>query len=128
MNIFTGYYKVLYKLDDITKTLQLNHCARDELRRLYQRKQWLDIAARPAEGELVILALERIKQDPSQFYLFIEMLRDIPEMDLIVTTLTGGELKCTYRGRDSMSKVEGLGNRGVGGQNYQSIYILHLTN
>ena len=94
MNIVTGYDKVLNQLDDITKTLQLNHCARDKLTRLYQRKKWLDIAARPAEGDLVTLALERIKQDPSQFDLFIDMLRDTEGMDLIVTTLTGGELRC----------------------------------
>ena len=47
------------------------------------------------EGELVTLALVRIKQDPSQFDLFIDMLRDTEGMDLIVTTLTGGELKCS---------------------------------
>ena len=46
------------------------------------------------EGELVTLALVRIKQDPSQFDLFIDMLRDTEGMDLIVTTLTGGELRC----------------------------------
>ena len=47
------------------------------------------------EGELVTLALVRIKQDPSQFDLFIDMLRDTEGMDLIVTTLTGGELRCS---------------------------------
>ena len=99
MNIVTGYDKVLNKLDDITKTLQLNPGARDKLTRLYQQKEWLGIAARPAEGDLVTLALDRIKQDPSQFDLFIDMLRDTEGMDLIVTTLTAGELRCsTYTG------------------------------
>ena len=46
------------------------------------------------EGELVRLALLRIEQDPSQFNLFIDMLRDTEGMDLIVTTLTAGELRC----------------------------------
>ena len=94
MNIVTGYDNVLNKLNDITKTLQLNHCARDKLTRLYQRKEWLDIAARPTADELVVLASVRIKQDPSQFDLFIDMLRDTEGMDQIVTTLTGGELTC----------------------------------
>ena len=95
MNIVTGYDKVLNQLDDITKTLQLNHCARDKLTRLYQQKEWLDIAARPAADELVKCALDRIKWNPSQFDLFIDMLRDTEGMDLIVTTLTGGELRCS---------------------------------
>ena len=112
MNIVTGYDKVLNQLDDITKTLQLNHCARDKLTRLYQRKKWLDIAARPAEDELVTLALERIKQDPSQFDLFIDMLRDIEGMDLIVTTLTAGELRCsTYLTYWTLCRKEHLNPR-----------------
>ena len=93
MNIVTEYDNILNKLDDIVKTLQLNTGARYKLRRLYQRKKWLDIAARPTEDELVRLALDRIKQDPIQFDLFIDMLRDTEGMDLIVTTLTGGELR-----------------------------------
>ena len=47
------------------------------------------------EGELVRLALLRIEQDPSQFDLFIDMLRDTEGMDLIVTTLAAGELRCS---------------------------------
>ena len=95
MNIVTGYDIVLNKLDDIIKTLQLNPGARDKLTRLYQREKWLDIAARPAEDELVKCALDRIKQDPSQFDLFIDMLCDTEGMDLIVTTLIEGELRCS---------------------------------
>ena len=93
--IVTEYDRVLNKLSDITKTLQLNPGARDKLTLLYQQEKWLDIAARPAEGELVRLALDRIKQDPSQFDLFIDMLHDTEGMDLIVTTLTAGELRCS---------------------------------
>ena len=93
--IVTGYDRVLNKLNDITQTLQLNPGARDKLTRLYQQKEWLGIAAKTAEGELVTLALDRIKHDPSQFDLFIDMLRDTEGMDLIVTKLTGSELICT---------------------------------
>ena len=97
--IVTGYDRVREKLNDITQTLQLNPGARDKLTRLYQQKEWLGIAARPKEGELVRLrlALDRIKQGPSQFDLFIDMLCDTEAVDLIVTTLTAGELRCgTY--------------------------------
>ena len=97
MNIVTGYYKVLNELDYITKTLKLISGAKGKLTRLYQQKEWLGIEARPEEDELVTLALNRIKQDPSQFDLFIDMLRDIEGMDLIVKALTGGELSlCLY--------------------------------
>ena len=95
MNIVTGYDKVLNVLDDITQALQLNPCARDKLTRLCQQEKWLNIAATPLEGELVKLALKRIEQDASQFDLFIDMLRNIEGMDLIVKTLTGGELRCS---------------------------------
>lgn len=47
------------------------------------------------EDKLVILALERIKCHPSQFHLFINMLRDTKGMDLIVTDLSEGELNCS---------------------------------
>ena len=90
--IVTGYYKVLNKLDDINETLRSNSDTKDKLTRLYQQKEWLHIAATPVESELVKLALDRIKQDPDQFDLFIDMLRNTEGMDLIVKTLTGGEL------------------------------------
>ena len=95
MNIVTGYDKVLNDLDAITETLQLNPGAREKLTRIYQQKKWVNIAATPVEGELVKLALKRIEQDPSQFDRFIDMLRNIEGMDLIVKTLTGGELRCS---------------------------------
>lgn len=92
MNIDTGYDRVLSKLSDITETLKLNSDAKDKLTSLYQKHKWLNIAAKPAEDDLVKLALDRIKQDPSQFDAFISMLQDTEGMDLIVETLTGGEL------------------------------------
>ena len=94
INIVTEYNKVLNELNGITETLQLNPGARDKLTRLYQQEKWLNIAATPVEGKLVKLALKRIEQDSSQFDRFIDMLRNIEGMDLIVKTLTGGELRC----------------------------------
>ena len=96
MNIVTGYDKVLNTLTDITETLKLNSDSKDKLTRLYQQEKWLGIAATPGEDELVKLALKRIEQDPSQFGLFVDMLHETEGMDLIVTTLTGGELRCGH--------------------------------
>ena len=51
-------------------------------------KKWIDITEKPTEDELVILALTRIQQDPNQYDLFIDMLRNIPGMDLTVDGIT----------------------------------------
>ena len=42
----------------------------------------------PTEDQLVTLALQRIKQDPNPYDLFIDMLRDISGMDLTVDRIT----------------------------------------
>ena len=95
MNIITGYDQVLDKLGDITVALKLNPGARDKLTSLYHQNRWLEITENPDEEKLVRLALVRIKQDPSQFDLFIDMLGGIEGMDVTVKILTGGELRCS---------------------------------
>ena len=92
---YTGYNRVRSNLTKITKALQSTPGARENLILHYKQYEWLDLTENPAEGELVTLALVRIKQDPSQFDKFIDMLRDTKGMDVIVTTLTEGELRCT---------------------------------
>ena len=92
INIVTGYNRILSSLGDIIETLKLNSGARDKLTSLYQKHKWLSISAKPVEDDLVKLALDRIKQDPSQFDMLISMLNKIEGMDLIVKTLTGGKL------------------------------------
>ena len=76
----------------ITEALESSPSARDKLTLLYKQHKWLHIKEKPEESQLVTLALERIRQDPCQFDLFIDMLSDTEGMDLIMTTLTGGEL------------------------------------
>ena len=100
MNIVTGYDSVLSSLSDITETLKLNSGARDKLTSLYQEHKWLNISEKPVEDDLVKLALNRIKQDPNQFDMFISILNEIEGMDLIIKTLTGGKLissLCIYK-------------------------------
>ena len=100
MNIVTDYDRILSRLDDITETLKLNSDARDKLTSLYQKHKWLSISAKPVEDDLVKLALDRIKHDPSQFDMLISMFQAIEGMDLIVNTLTEGKLSsslCLYK-------------------------------
>ena len=92
MLYYTGYDRVLSNLVSITDALESSPSARDRLTLLYKQHKWLDIKEKPEESQLVTLALERIKQDPSQFDLFLKMLCGIKGMDLIVATLTGSEL------------------------------------
>ena len=99
---YTGYDRVLSNLVIITEALESSPSSLDKLTLLYKQHKWLHIKEKPKESQLVILALERIKQDPSQFNLFMEMLCSIKGMDLIVTILTGGGLysgtKCHLMG------------------------------
>ena len=73
------------------KALKSTPGARENLILHYIQHKWLGTTEDPPEDKLVKLAAVRITQDPSQFDLFIDMLRDTEGMDLIVTTLTAGE-------------------------------------
>ena len=84
-------------LVSITKALKSTPGARENLILHYVQHKWLDTTENPVEGELVKLALERIKRDPSQFDLFINMLGDIEGMDLMVKALREGQLSFTLR-------------------------------
>ena len=95
MLYYTGYDKVRSNLMQIIDTLKSIPVAREKLILHYIQHQWLDIMHNPAEDELIRLALVRIQHDPSQFDLFIDMLCNIPGMDLIVVTLTRGKLRCS---------------------------------
>lgn len=79
-------------MTEITEALKSNPGARENLTLHYKEHKWLNITEYPSENELVTLALVRIKQDSSQFDLFMKMLHDTEGMDLIVTTFTGREL------------------------------------
>lgn len=62
----------------------------------YKRHKWLDTEKNLTESELVKLALSKIELDPSQFDVFIDMLRDTAGMSWVVGKITGGELICIY--------------------------------
>ena len=51
-------------------------------------KEWLEITANPSEKDLVILALRRTDADSHTFHEFVEMLKKIRGMDLVVQNLT----------------------------------------
>ena len=75
-------------MNNIITTLKLTPGATDMLTGMYKQKRWMNITVHPTEGQLVTLALDRIQQDSNQYDLFIDMLRDISGMDLIVKRIT----------------------------------------
>ena len=75
-------------MNDIITTLKANPGATDLLTGMYKQKGWMNTTVHPTEDELVTLALDRIKHDHKQYDLFIDMLRDIPGMDLTVDRIT----------------------------------------
>ena len=83
------YQCVLHNLDNIATQLEALPAAKDRLTRKFKSKEWLGLTAKPTEEELVTVALVRIQQDSSQYGEFVHMFQDIPEMDLLVKTLTG---------------------------------------
>ena len=86
--LHTGYNKVCCNMSDIITALKSTPGARDMLTGKYKQKQWINITVYPTEDELVTLALQRIKQDPKQYDIFIDMLSDICGMDLTVDRIT----------------------------------------
>ena len=72
-----NYDKVRCNMNNIITTLKSIPGATDMLIGMYKQKGWTNITVHPAEDQQVTLALQRIKQDPKQYDLFIDMLRDI---------------------------------------------------
>lgn len=89
---YAGFDSVLSNLVDIVRALKLSHGARAKLTLHFKQHKWLEITENPTEDELVALALERIKQDPSEYDLFVSMLCDVEGMDLIARKITSGKI------------------------------------
>ena len=75
-------------MNDIITGLKSTPGATDKLTLKYKQEEWMDITENPTEDQLVTLALQRIKQDPKQYDMFIDMLRSISGMDLTVDRIT----------------------------------------
>ena len=90
-----GYDKVRENMVSITRALKYTPGARDELILHFVQHGWLDTTESPVESDLAQLALKKIEEDPIQFGVFIDMLRNTEGMSLIVTKFTS-ELSCLY--------------------------------
>ena len=86
--LYTEFDKVLSMMDDIITALKATPGATDKLTGKYKQEGWMAFTENPTEDKLVTLALQRIKQDPNQYDLFIDMLRCIKGMDITVNKST----------------------------------------
>lgn len=69
--------------------LKVNNSAKESLTMKYQEKEWIDIGNSPDEKTLIRLVLTRISCDVNQYHIFLDMLRNIKGMDIIVNKITG---------------------------------------
>ena len=83
------YTSVRRNYESLTQYLDVNVEAKKSLTRKYISEGWLDPVATPSEDKLVSQVMVRIKQDPKQYDVFIEMLKEIAGTNLIVQKLTG---------------------------------------
>ena len=83
------YASVLGQMTTITAYLQVNNGSRATLVQKYKQKQWIPITEEPDAGALVTIALNRISMDASECDVFLDMLKGITGMDIIVKNIQG---------------------------------------
>lgn len=83
------YKSVLEHIGNISYYLKVDSAAKQALTFKYQQKEWIAITESPDETSLVRLVLTRISFDPSQYRIFMDMLKDITGMELIVKIIEG---------------------------------------
>lgn len=79
------YITLLESLSSVTKALSSVPESKDQLCLKFMEKKWLNTTANPSEKDLVLLALNRVKEYSHTFYEFVEILSDI---GVVVKNLT----------------------------------------
>ena len=79
---------VLKKLEVLTERL---HCAKavEPLLQKFQIKKWIGLSATATAHELVLLALNRIKNQVTDYDVFIMMLKNTPGVEPIADQMIG---------------------------------------
>lgn len=78
-----GYKAVLLNLESIITALKVNKSARNALIWKCQAKEWFDCVEDPSPEELMKVVLNRIKQDGTQYVVFMKMLGSITGLDVV---------------------------------------------
>ena len=90
------YMKVKANMMKVIQTIEVTPTAVESLTTKFVEKEWLAAHAKGiTANDLILLVLNRIKNDADEHELFIKMLNDITGLDQIVTLLNGMSYKCT---------------------------------
>lgn len=83
------YKSVLENMAIIRDDLEVIDGAKESLIVKYMEKDWIDITEKPTAVKLPVVALNKISCDASQYHTFIDMLRSVVGMDLVVDEIEG---------------------------------------
>ena len=76
-------------MSTIIEHLQVCGDHKEKLTIKYQEKEWIGFVEEPTHSALVRIALSRISGDPSQYHIFMDMLKTIAGMDIVVNGIEG---------------------------------------
>lgn len=97
------YRAVLVNLGSIIETLKANKSATDTLCLKCKERAWVGIADDLSPDGLMNVVLNRIKEDVSQYDVFMEFLGSIPGLDLVKDRISN--TKCKLLTRYSCSRL-----------------------
>ena len=85
---------VLKKLHLLTERLQLTKEVEPLLQK-FKMEKWIALEASATANELVLLALNRIKSEITDYDVFIRMLKSMPGVEPIALQMIGTHCYCT---------------------------------
>ena len=78
---------------DIVRAIEATPSSMGTISRKFKSRDWIDPNTDCSGDDLIRCALERIKQDPKQFPVFIGILRETPGMKAIADKVNQRERK-----------------------------------
>ena len=83
----TQYEAVLNLLGDITRAIKVTPEVKETLSTKFMMKRWIQPTAACSEDDLAKLALEKVRQDPEQFPILVDMFRNTAGMEIFAERL-----------------------------------------
>ena len=88
------YRSVLDNLPSIIATLQANKAAGESLCLKLKQKEWVNVTDDPPPQEVMKVVLNRIKDDVSQFHVFMNLIGSTAGLDLIMKQIEETMVTC----------------------------------
>ena len=83
----TQYRAVLNSLQDIITAIKATPDVKETLSVKFMMKQWIQPTTASSEVDLAKCALEKVRQDPEQFPILVDMFHNVAGMDIIAKKL-----------------------------------------